>query len=362
MPVKAGPQAACLGYYGFGNLGDEAVLAGIRRALEDAIGPTEFRVLSNAPRDTERLHPGVRGINRWRWRDVASALRGTDVFILGGGSLLQDATSARSVFWYTLMALLARRRSQRVLWWGQGVGPLRARASRFLVRRIALQADAVTVRDDASARLLKAIGAGGSIQVVADPAFVLEPAGEGSPGLETTLLALRSWKTGEAVRATFASRDTMSRLAAKTKTRIATFPMHVPDDELWMRGLIEESADPVALVSWQPDRDAPAQALAQFASARLVIAMRLHALIFAARCAVPFVALSYDPKVDALARAAAQEDALVPIEMLTSDRLLEAVEAVWDTRVVRAEQLRVFAHEQAQRARQPAQIVRDWLF
>ena len=355
------PRVVVLGYYGFGNLGDEAVLAGIRRSLNDALGSADICVLSNDPAATRRLHPGVRAVNRWRWRAVIPALRGTDLFVLGGGSLLQDATSARSVLWYALVALLARRLCRRVLWWGQGVGPLKAAASRRLVGMIARQADALTVRDAASADLLKAVGASGSIDLVADPAFVLEPAGrrtEQAEQSEAMLVALRAWRSGEgALRAVFGERATWARLAARVNGAPVAYPMHLPDDAAFLRGLDKK----VSCLDWQARNEGPEEALARFAAARLVVAMRLHALIFAARGATPFVALSYDPKVDALARAAGQADALLPVEGITGEALDGAVRTVLATRAERVARLRSFADEQASRARRPAEIAAEWL-
>ena len=345
-------RVAALGYYGFSNLGDEAVLAGVRAALaaEPTFAGADLLVLSNAPAETLRLHPGVRAADRWRWREAASALRGTDLFLFGGGSLLQDATSARSVLWYALMASMARRRSKRVLWWGQGVGPLNADVSRRAVGWLANRADAITVRDEKSAALLKDVGARGSIQVVADPAFALEPS-RNEAAASGTLVALRPWKddrVGDAL-----SRAALASGAIWPGDDALGVPMHLPDDADYISRVLPG----LPLLDWKGEGRTVADVLGGFGGARMVVAMRLHALIFAARCAVPFVALSYDPKVDALARAAGQEDALLPVANISSAaEIMSVIERVRDTEGERREALRGFAEVQRDREREPARI------
>lgn len=349
-------KIAALGYYGFANLGDEAVLAGIRRALagQPTTRDAEFLVLSNDPDSTTKLHPGVSAANRWQWRDAAAALSNTDLFILGGGSLLQDATSARSVLWYALMAMMARRKSKKVLWWGQGIGPLNGGLSRFLVRLIANQADALTVRDDSSKKLLKAIGAKGSIEIVADPAFALEPEISPHPASAATLLSLREWKTDELGKA-LPKEANVEKILGKTSLAV---PMHLPEDAEYTRRILRSV---VPQFDWRESGATVEQTLSLFGQAELVIAMRLHALIFAARCAVPFVALSYDPKVDALAKAAEQEDALVSVNDITLKRLEDTVCRVQSTTATRRNILRDFAERQKQRAYRPAQLASEIL-
>lgn len=355
-------KIAALGYYGFDNLGDEAVLAGIRTALktQPRFDGAQFLVLSNSPEGTQRLHPGVLAANRWKWREAANALSGTDLFILGGGSLLQDATSVKSVVWYALMARIARSKSKRLLWWGQGVGPLRSNLSRFLVKHIANQADAITIRDEKSSELLKAVGATGSIETVADPAFALSPIQPAVPTEISVLVALRPWQDEAWLRRVLHGQeenlDGLLRQATQTSRHaLRGLPMHQPGDA----DMIFQTGS--AVLDWRND---PIEAtMGTVADASLVIGMRLHALIFAARCGVPFVALSYDPKVDALAKASGQEDALLNVNdtSLTRDRLLETIARVRDTDGERRAVLREFAAAQGERAKRPAAIAADLL-
>ena len=353
------PKIAALGYYGFGNLGDEAVLAGIRAALSETVPHAEMLVLSNRPDETRAFHAGVQAVNRWEWKSVWAALKNTDLFILGGGSLLQDATSSRSVLWYAMMALLARRRARRVLWWGQGIGPLQSPNSRRLVRLIANQADVLTVRDENSARLLKEIGTRGSITIVADPAFALSP----KPVLfsqkqNPALLALRAWKNdvlGQAM-----TPNDWGKLGVQTGG-LRLVPMHLPDDATYARGLQWGQSGSPPLLDWQNENGGVDGVLSEVAASPIVIAQRLHALIFAARCGVPFVALSYDPKVDALARAAHQEDALIELGDFSPQLLHETVQRIWETRPLRQAQLTDWASDKQKKARLPAALAHDLL-
>lgn len=330
-------KLSALGYYGFSNLGDEAVLAGIRSALatESRFDGAEFLVLSNSPEETKRLHPGVSATDRWSWKGAWDALAGTDLFLFGGGSLLQDATSVKSVLWYFLMTSLARKRAKKLLWWGQGVGPLNSPHSRRLTGILANRADIITVRDEASANLLKDIGARGSIQLVADPAFALEPRNVTPPS--GTLLSLRAWP---------GVKGDWQVPTAAPQPRLWV-PMHLPEDRDFLTPGVE-------VLDWKESGATIAETMGRFAASELVIAMRLHALIFAARCGVPFVPISYDPKVDALAKAAGQHDVLLPAAQATDETMKDAVEKVMESATARRTQLKAFADERRHAALLPA--------
>src|SRR5690606_16223699 len=107
------------GYYGFGNLGDEAILAGLGSALEHR--GHQPVVLSNDPAGTERLHSFEA---RHRVRGLVGALTSVDAVVSGGGGLLQDATSARSLTYYLSVLRLARAFGRRTAVYAQSLGPL----------------------------------------------------------------------------------------------------------------------------------------------------------------------------------------------------------------------------------------------
>ena len=69
--------------------------------------------------------------------------------------------------------------------------------------------------------------------------------------------------------------------------------------------------------------------------------------------------MSYDPKVDALARAAGQEDALLPVERATTESLKVMVERVMDSAASRRQVLHAFAEMQSALALRPAKIASE---
>ncbi|HEY8487367.1 MAG TPA: polysaccharide pyruvyl transferase family protein, partial [Limnochordales bacterium] len=164
------------GYYGFANLGDEAVLAGVLQALRDTRLSVFPLVLSADPDATVRAH-GVAAAPRGL-AHVPRALRGAAALVSGGGSLLQDVTSFRSPLYYLAVLEMARRAGVPVIWFAQGIGPLRRGWVRRLVARAARQARLVVVRDERSRQELVRMGVPAQqVRVGADAVWLL-PAGE----------------------------------------------------------------------------------------------------------------------------------------------------------------------------------------
>ena len=268
------PKAAVLGYYGFRNLGDEAVLAGIHGMLSRDIEGMrhDLMVLSADPEWTLKRHPGVSAISRYGLKSLRAQLKGIDTFILGGGSLLQDATSLRSVFWYFLAGMLAGSAARQSVWWGQGIGPLRHPVARKLTGILARQAAVITVRDDASKALLTACAGQLNIDVCADPAFYLgHLCNEQRSDHSGICYSLRSWK-GKSV-----------QFPSGQLSGAWHLPMHLPDD---IQGTAGE-------FDWDAGAVNPFPAVMRALSVcRAAVSVRLHTLILAAAAVRPVVAIS----------------------------------------------------------------------
>ena len=168
------------GYYGFGNLGDEAALSGLVKGLH-ARGH-HLSVLSNNPEKTRALH-GVEAVTRYK--GLLPALVQSDAVISGGGGLLQDKTSARSLRYYLGILRLAKALGKQAVVYGQGVGPLSPAGERTV--RQTLTGLPVAVRDGASQRLLETLGI--TAELVADAALLLpEPKGTTTMSLTPPVL------------------------------------------------------------------------------------------------------------------------------------------------------------------------------
>lgn len=271
-------RVAVSGYYGFGNLGDEALLAGLLGQLKQ-LG-AEPLVLSGDPERTSAEH-GVEAVHRYR--NLLPALLRSDAVISGGGGLLQDTTSSRSLDYYLGVLRLARMLGRRRLVYGQSVGPL-SPAGR---RRVAgvLRHMPVAVRDQQSLDLLQ--GSGVSASLVADPALLL-PVPESTPVSTDVLLVPRAPYRHFSEALLAAGEEALS-----TGATVGVMAIQPEEDEAETGFLLHglPGAVHVPATDWR-------QAIAATAAAGLVLSVRLHGLIFAAVADRPHAGLVYDPKVE----------------------------------------------------------------
>jgi polysaccharide pyruvyl transferase CsaB len=234
---------------------------------------------------------------------VLAALGRSQALVLGGGSLLQDATSWRSLLYYLALIGAARLSGKPVLLWGQGLGPLRRRSSRLLVRLALPLVTASSWRDPASAAQVQRWGV--SCLEGSDPVWSLPPLawrGSGGPIVlcfrSTPLLGPAQWRQ---------VLEALAELATSSDRQVLWLPFHRGQDTGLLERLQDQGLVPEALAarSRECPVTSPEQAMQVFAGAGLVLAMRLHGLILAALASAPCCALSYDPKVAAAARAIA---------------------------------------------------------
>lgn len=289
------------GYYGFGNLGDEALLEVIVRRIRARFPEVEVEVLSASPSLTAAAY-GVIGTARWPWKSVRAAVERADVVLSGGGGLLQNATSLRSLLYYAGIVRAGIRAGRATMIFAQSVGPL-DRLGRLVVSRFCRGLRRATVRDERSRELLHALVPDTPIERTADPVFLYDPeasetdlSAEGL-GPESGAYAVVSVRKIPAFKegATAIARA-VDRLAQEHGVRSAFLPLGGATDAEVSTEIIRTCRSAPVLL---PECSL-AKAAAILRGARVAIGMRLHALVLAARFGVPFLAIAYDPKVTAL--------------------------------------------------------------
>ena len=122
------------GYYGFANAGDEAMLTAIIKALRSTEKTVELTVISGNPPATAARHK-VNSLHRFSFCKIFAALMDCDLLLSGGGSLLQDVTSKRSLLYYLFILALGLLLKKKVMLFGQGIGPIHNRLMRRQIGR-----------------------------------------------------------------------------------------------------------------------------------------------------------------------------------------------------------------------------------
>lgn len=285
-------RALLSGYYGQGNGGDEALLATLLQMLPPSVTPV---VLSGNPEATRQRY-GVESHNRMAIVPVLRALASCDALIWGGGSLMQDATSSMSPFYYGGLMTLAQIMGLKTVAWAQGIGPLERRGSRWLAKRNFHGCTQVSVRDRASAKLLKDWQI--PCLLAPDPVWALssQPVPELKhlplPRVAVTLRnhpQLTKFRLGNLITA-------LAYFQRITRTFIIIVPFHT-DEDLAIADVIHSELRGVSQVMTLED---PKLLKGIYQGIDMAIGMRLHSLIMAAAEGCRCFGLSYDPKVSSL--------------------------------------------------------------
>jgi polysaccharide pyruvyl transferase WcaK-like protein len=325
------------GYIGFGNCGDEAMLAGAIRWIRAHEPDSEICVLSHHPEETAAAH-GVRSLPALpfgrllpvrtilrpaRWKTLA-ALRRTDLVVwIAGSGIFSDARGCTIREFWPLFSLL-RRLARRFIFLSASVGPIEFPESADFIRRIADDADAFGVRDPDSCATLRAI-VGDSPKIVPMADMALELAASSAPRLEALwreeglnpkarhlaccpiyfFQTAQQFAQAEAYQNQFigAMAAALDELAGDGLTPVLVPFQQGYDHEISQRIASRMSVKPILLRGGY----APEEMIGILGRMQAVIGVRFHSLVLAALARTPLVTIIYDDKSRGFVRDAGLE-------------------------------------------------------
>lgn len=151
---RSGRRILLCGYYGFGNIGDDALLRSAVSRVRREYPDCHITALTKRGDKDRRLF-GVRCVKRTNAFSVAREIKKADAVIFGGGTLLQNATSRRSLMYYLKILCYAQSKGVDTLLWGNGIGRINGEYFRKKTAYVLSRCSYIGVRDDGSAEEIK---------------------------------------------------------------------------------------------------------------------------------------------------------------------------------------------------------------
>ena len=319
------------GYYGFNNIGDESILTAIISNIRDSIDDIDITVLSKDPELTYKKHH-VDAINRKDILEIIREIRKCDLLISGGGSLLQDVTSSRSILYYLVIMMIGIMFRKKVMIYSQGIGPINKPFNKIFTKYVLNKVDFITLRDEKSQRVLQDINVDNkNINVTADPVIGLK---RGNVDLGYEILKKSGLENNEKPLVGFAIRgrdenEELVNIIANVSDEIIDglgvnvvfIPFHHGEDIEIIDEIQKKMKNKAVCLKGKYDIN---EMLSIIGNLDLLIGVRLHSLIFGAVMNIPMIAISYDPKINNFMDYL-DETVFSNIEDLESDKLLSEI-------------------------------------
>lgn len=327
------------GYYGFNNIGDESILRTVIDNLREKLPQTDITVLSQSPAQTSEKY-GVKAAARMDPWAILRSVRQCDMLISGGGSLLQDATSSRSILYYLFLLRLAQLMRKRTFIYSQGIGPITSPRNRRYTAKVLRKADGIVVRDSKSRSLLLELGVPDRlIHVTADPVIrvkapdaalgekILES--EGCPrhtGQLTVGWAVRARKPNKAFLEEV--RRSIVWLREEWGAQSVLIPFFYDEDLCVCKSI---AGDLDGKAGCLQNKYLSEETLSIIGCMDVLVGVRLHSLIYSAIMGVPMIGVSYDPKVDSFLSSIGQPTPFT-VEDFSLEKFKEAFRQTMDHR------------------------------
>ena len=301
--TRRGRVVLC-GYYGYGNMGDNALLRACIVRARGEFAHSEIIALTEKGKADEESF-GVRCVRRMAPFSLFRELMRAEVLVLGGGTLLQDRTSLRSLVYYVALCRIVAFFGGRIVLWGNGLSELRSRLSEGLVLSVLERAEYIGLRDMRSVtEALRIISPECADRLYLEPdlAFLQATATDKRItflkerlGIAYGRYAVAAIKGGAEKGIVRILESELSSLA-EDGIRAVILPMLPREDRSVCREVAERVGGILAEGLCESD------AVGLMRGAEVVCGMRLHALVFAAVAGVPFAGFGTDPKIEVFCR------------------------------------------------------------
>jgi polysaccharide pyruvyl transferase CsaB len=307
-----------MGWYGAGNAGDEIILDTLKQWVYNF--GARLKVLSIDPAHTRRMHD-LDAVHMHDVRAVAQAMLATDLFILGGGGLLQTHQSFEvealysfensDISGYARPVLMAHQMGKPIMMWAQGIGPLDTDASRIITKNLFSLASHISIRDEASKKMLADFSLAQPITNAPDPVWAWPMQSSSSPSKSSTTSSscVAKKKIGIVVRDWLTSTNWQEKLIQairlkvdKNAYKLIWLSFHVNDLSAedqhslqFVKQMIEDLSEDYEqeMVS----HGALASIVDSLSNCDAIVSMRLHANILACKLGKPLAMIAYDPKM-----------------------------------------------------------------
>lgn len=242
----------------------------------------------------------------------------------GGGSLLQDVTSSKSLLYYLGIVFAAKFFRKPVAIIANGFGPVHHQLNQRIVCWLLNWVDAISVRDEDALKNMQSIGVTAPITLSSDITFLMEGYEKPVAHKEKVLgISLRPW---------YFDTHFLDEVAAfademvEKGYEVRFYPMKQPDDVRISQEVMVRMERECRLIKGVM---APEEILSHMADCQIFVGMRLHSLIFATNMGIPSVAIEYDPKIASFSKEAEIFNA-GPFDHITKKKLLEGIFAIED--------------------------------